>query len=40
MFVVIGRWTLDLEQASIQRQVLTERIVLGVRQAEGLVSVA
>lgn len=38
MFAVIGRWSLDAEQANQQRQVLVERIVPGVKQADGFIS--
>ena len=38
MFAVIGRWSLDAEQAGKQRQVLIERIVPGVKQAHGFIS--
>jgi len=35
MFAVVGRWKLDPSQVHVQREVLTGRIVPGVRQAEG-----
>ena len=38
MFAVIGRWKLDPSQAQVQREVLTQRIVPGVRQANGFVA--
>jgi hypothetical protein len=38
MFAAIGRWRLDTSQLESQREVLTERIVPGVKGSEGLVA--
>ena len=38
MFAVVGRWKLDPAQVQVQREVLTQRIVPGVRQANGFVA--
>jgi hypothetical protein len=38
MFAVVGRWKLDPGHADKQREVLTQRIVPGVKAAEGFVS--
>jgi len=38
MFAVVGRWKLDPAQVQVQREVLTQRIVPGVRRANGFVA--
>ena len=38
MFAVVGRWNLDADQASRQREALIERIVPGVKLADGFVA--
>lgn len=38
MFAVVGRWKLDPSQMQVQREVLTQRIVPGVRHADGFVA--